>query len=349
MKRWMWISMILLLGVAVLALWGVNRVSVDQRAHHKMTIGLSFDSLVVERWKRDMETIVAVANENGYDVDVQIANDDLSEQKRQIQYLIDKGVDALIILPKEKTAYTELIRQARSKGIHVVAYDRLIMDADVEAYMAFENVGIGRKMAQHMVTALQKKGGASHTLMIINGDPEDNNSGMFNKGFFDVLNRPENKGRIQVISEVWSPGWRESYATESVEKLLAQGVVPDGILTGNDVLATAAIQALSERQLAGKVEVVSEDAELSACQRIVEGTQLATVYKPYTSMARSAVQTCIELINGSFHPKETLWNGLKTIPVVKLDGTLVDRSNIDKVIIESGFHSKEDVYRNVKP
>ncbi len=313
-----------------------------------LTVGLSFDSIVVERWKRDMETFVASANQQGIEVDVQIANDDLDEQKKQIQYLIDEGVQVLVILPKQKDAYTDLIAKAKRKGIHVLAYDRLILNADYDAYISFDSVGVGEQIAGRLVRQLELEGKRDAKLMIINGDPEDNNSKLFNEGFYNVLNAVGKDMPLDIVAEAWAPGWREAVAFDAVERLLDSGVVPDGIIAANDVLATAAIQALTERQLAGKVLVVSEDAELSACQRIVEGTQLATVYKPYNTMAQRAVDICQELIRGTFKTKDSIDNGPYKIPMLQIPCELVDKTTIDRIIIDSGFHSRDDVYRNVK-
>lgn len=313
-----------------------------------LRVGLSFDSIVVERWKRDMETFVAAANRQGIEVDVQIANDDLDEQKKQIQYLIDEDVQVLVILPKEKDAYTDLIARAKRKGIYVIAYDRLILNADYDAYVSFDSIGVGEQIAGRLVRQLELDGKRNARLMIINGDPGDNNSKLFNEGFYNVLDSVSSDLPLEIVAEEWAPGWREAVAFDAVERLLDSGVVPDGIIAANDVLATAAIQALTERQLAGKVLVVSEDAELSACQRIVEGTQLATVYKPYNTMAHRAVTMCLELIQGTFKTDATIANGSGLIPLVEIPCELVDKSTIDKIIIDSGFHSRDDVYRNVK-
>lgn len=340
------LALIVLLGAGWMA---VQRYGGDVASNQDtLRVGLSFDSIVVERWKRDMETFVAAANQQGIEVDVQIANDDLNEQKKQIQYLIDEGVQVLVILPKQKDAYTDLIARAKRKGIYVIAYDRLILNADYDAYISFDSVGVGEQIAGRLVRQLELDGKRNASLMIINGDPEDNNSKLFNEGFYNVLNSVGSDLPLKIVSEEWAPGWREAAAFDAVEKLLDSGVVPDGIIAANDVLATAAIQALTERQLAGKVLVVSEDAELSACQRIVEGTQLATVYKPYNTMAHRAVMMCLELIQGNFKTEGVIANGTGQIPLVEIPCELVDRTTIDKIIIDSGFHSRDDVYRNVK-
>ncbi len=338
------VLLLLAMGVLLVLPKGLDTSSGQQ----SLKVGLSFDSIVVERWKRDMETFVAAANQKGIEVDVQIANDDLNEQKRQIQYLIDEKVQVLVILPKQKDAYTELIDKARRKGIHVIAYDRLILNASYDAYVSFDSVQVGEQIAGRLVRQLELDGKQDAKLLIINGDPEDNNSKLFNEGFYNVLDAVGKEFQLDIVSEVWAHGWREAAAFNAVESLLDSGVVPDGIIAANDVLATAAIQALTERQLAGKVLVVSEDAELSACQRVVEGTQLATVYKPYNTMAQRAVDMCLELINGTFKTDKSIANGSGNIPLVQIPCELVDKTTIDSIIIDSGFHSREDVYRNVK-
>lgn len=347
-KKWIWIAV-----AGAVALGGFyyikQRANPNDGVRERTKIGLSIDSLAVERWKRDMETFVAYATENGMAVDVQIANDNVTEQKRQIQYLIDEEVEALVILPKEKGAYTELIRQARRKGIYVIAYDRLILGTEIDAYIAFENVGVGQIVAERLITEFIAQEKHQAQVVIINGAPEDNNSKQFNEGFYKAIDLKRENIQINVLVEDWAPGWRESYAREALEKVLDSGVVPDGVIAANDALGTEVVQVLSERQLADKVLVVSGDAELSACQRIVEGTQLATVYKPINLMAHRAVTTCMELIGNVFEPTDYIPNGAGSIPLVKIEGQLVDKQTIDQVIIESGFHSREDVYRHVEP
>ncbi len=313
----------------------------------KAKVGLSFDSLVVERWKRDLETFVALADENGLEVIVQIANDDINEQRKQIKYLIDENVKVLIILPNDFDALSEEILLAKRKGIKVIAYDRMIANADVDAYISFDNIGNGEIIAEKLLTELAKNDDEKN-IIIINGDPKDYNSYMLNEGFYNTFNNRKIYKNISIIEEIWAHGWREAYAFDIVEKVLDEGVSIDGIIAANDVLATGAIEALAERQLAGKVLVVSQDAELSACQRIVEGTQLATIYKPINQLSKTAVEYSLKLIAGeSLENEDKISDGTYSIPFIKIKCDVVDRENIDEIIIDSGFHSNENVYMNV--
>lgn len=319
----------------------------------KPVLGLSFDSLVVERWQRDMEIIVAEANEMGYEVNVQIANEDLKRQQSQIEGLVDAGVKALIVLPNDASGLSEAMAKAQRAGIPVIAYDRLIKSPGVDYYISFDNEGIGYQLADRMIRELMTTAGSrdangkteTKNIIIINGDPKDNNAALLNQGFNKAL-RDQSPAPIKVIHEVWANGWRERYAEEAVREVLSKGIRIDGVICANDMLAATAVRVLAEANLAGQVPVVSQDAELSACQRIIAGTQLATVYKPINDLASQTVKLAVALSQGPLPQNdETIFNGYHDVPYQRLEVILVDRENIDSVIIESGFHQEEDVYR----
>lgn len=316
-------------------------------------IGLSFDSLVVERWQRDMEIIVAEANELGYQVNVQVANENLQKQNEQINALIDAKVDALIVLPNDATGLNDAITRAQREGIPVIAYDRLIKAPGVDLYVSFDNEAIGFQLADRMIRELMQRGQArdyqgqreTKNLVIINGDPKDNNAALLNQGFYRAI-KTQAPAPVNVIYEVWANDWREHIAEEALRNVLDSGQTIHGVICANDMLAASAIKVLAEHNLAGKIPVVSQDAELSACQRIVVGTQLATVYKPINALAKAAVQQAVNLAEGKLlEVTETLYNGYMEVPYHRLEVVLVDKTNLDGVIVESGFHRKEDVYR----
>lgn len=334
----------------------------DQEVIHEdneqIKIGLSFDSIVVERWQREMEIFIATATDYGAEVIVQVANEDVNEQIKQINYLVEEKVDVLVILPNDAEALSYTVNQAKKKGIQVIAYDRLIKDSDVDLYLSFDNEKIGEALSQKLMDNLvvrddvTTKENGSHeikNIVIINGSPRDNNSYLLNQGYYNVLSDYMQEGTVNVVSEVWATEWRESIAKNAVEDVLEEGTEIHGIIAANDVLATGAIEVLSEWQLAGDVLVVGQDAELSACQRIVEDTQLATVYKPIGHLAKFSAETAIKMANGEeIDTEDTIDDGTYEVPYTKLDFILVDKDNIDEEIIGSGFHSEENVYMNVK-
>jgi D-xylose transport system substrate-binding protein len=309
-------------------------------------IGISFDTFVVERWQRDLEMLVAQLNEAGAEVFVQIANEDRYKQQAQIRELIQQKVDVLIVVPNDAYSLTEVLDEARREGISILAYDRLVFNAPVDAYVSFDNQYIGFGMTDRLLEGLDRE---QSTVLLINGDPKDYNSTMIREGVYRALNLPGRADETIVADEVWALEWREQYAREAVESYLKTGGELDGIIAANDVLAMGAIEVLARWQLAGQVMVVSQDAEISACQRIVEGTQLATVYKPINVLAATAAEIALKLYaNESIEAGDTIDNGILQVPYYKLPVTVIDRENIDEVIIESGFHRKEDVYLNVQ-
>lgn len=127
-------------------------------------------------------------------------------------------------------------------------------------------------------------------------------------------------------------------------------------MCGNDDLASQAVKVLSENRLAGKVAVVAQDADLAACQRIVEGTQEMTVYKPIELEANTAAEFAVALGKGEditsgegeYKAVETFNDGTYDIPYYKIDPIAVTAENMDKVIIDGGFHTREDVYLNIR-
>lgn len=333
-------------------LTGCSKVSTQREG---ILIGLSLDSIVVERWQRELEIIVSTVNEMGAEIDVQIANEDLQKQTEQIKYLIEKKVDVLIIVPNDARGFFDVLTEAERNNIPVIAYDRLIMHPNVDLYISFDNVEIGKGISKKLLDEMLKDSDNSEqladaplNLVIINGDPKDNNSILLNNGFYETLQPILDQGLVTIVDETWANEWREQYAKDSVEKVLASGGKIDGIIAANDVLATGAIEVLSRWRLAGTVPVVSQDAELSACQRIVEETQLATAYKPIYELATLTAKVAVGMAKGEKTlTNDTIYNGYDSIPYLKLDAYVVDKDNLDAVIIQGGFHREEDIYRNI--
>ena len=169
---------------------------------------------------------------------------------------------------------------------------------------------------------------------------------MVESGFGKVME--ENK--ILVLDVFHADGWRAELAGDYIYEHMDLVEQADAIMCGNDDLASKVVHALSEKRLAGKKLVVGQDADLEACQRIVEGTQLMTVYKPIEKLAQKAAQSAVKLAKGEKLLEEELSvydNDGKEIPYIKIEPVSVTADNIDEVIIKSGFHLKEDVYLNV--
>lgn len=308
----------------------------------KIQIGMSFDSFVIERWQRDRDVFVSVAKELGAEVNVQNANGLAQEQKKQIDYFIQKGMDVIVIIAIDPDSLQDSVKKAKDAGIKVVSYDRLIDNADVDLYISFDNEMVGDMMAR----ALVKEGIAGGNVVMIGGSPTDNNVPMVEGAFKKVM--AEND--VTILDSVHADNWRAETAAAYIYENTAKVAQTDAIMCGNDDLATQAVRALAERRQAGNILVVGQDADLAACQRIVEGTQVMTVYKPVERLATRAAEEAVALARGEEITGDdvtVIESGEYRIPYIGLEPISVNRDNIDEVIIGSGFHLKEDVYLNV--
>lgn len=309
----------------------------------KLKIGFCFDSFVIERWQKDRDVFVTVAKGLGADVNVQNANGDVATQKKQIEYFIEEKMDAIVIIAIDGFDLAEEVTHAKNEGIKVIAYDRLICNADVDLYISFDNSRVGELMAQALVDA----GIKNKNVLMLGGSDLDNNTSLVEDSFKAIINDNGNN----ILDSIHATNWKAEIASDYVRDNPNIVKKADAVMCGNDNLASQVVPALAEMRLAGNILVVGQDADLEACQRIVEGTQLMTVYKPVEKLAQKSAELTIEMIKGVDITGETGYqlinDGTYDVPYIALEPIMVTKNNMDEVIINSGFHLKEDVYLNV--
>lgn len=342
-KKWLVGAMLFVIVVLGIAACGKKRERVEEKqAKEEKTIeiGMSFDTFVVERWQRDRDVFVSTANELGAEVNVQNPNGDVEEQIRQVEYFIDKKVDVIVIVPIDAESLSEVLKKAKEQGIKIISYDRLVSNANVDLYISFDNEAVGRCMGRSMGKQLT----VGDKVIMISGPLTDTNVIQVNAGFMEEME----KAGIQVVDTAYMEEWKSelaySYMDEHMD-LIKEDI--KGIMCGNDNLASQVIFALSENRLAGNIVVAGQDADLAACQRIVEGTQFMTVYKPVNMLAERAAEMAVEMAKGNeIVWEETIFDGTYEVPYIKLMPETVTNENMDEIIIKQGFHLKEEVYIN---
>ena len=251
-------------------------------------------------------------------------------------------MDVIVIISIDAEALVDSVKKARDAGIKVIAYDRPIPNAGTDLYISFDNEKVGELMGEALVKAGLNGGRA----VMICGSPKDQNVPMVVTGFKNAIGQYNNV----ILDEYYCDGWKAELAADYVYSHLTRIEQADAIMCGNDDLASKVVFALSEKRLAGKKLVVGQDADLEACQRIVEGTQLMTVFKPIEKLAQKAAEAAVHLAKGDEieDPGLSEYNdGSNIVPYLKIEPVSVTKDNIDEVIINSGFHLKEDVYLNV--
>ena len=321
---------------AALTLFGTQVSAKD------LTIGMSIDDLRLERWQKDRDIFVKKAENLGAKVFVQSANGDASAQISQIENMINRNVDVLVIIPFNGEVLGNVIAEAKKEGIKVLAYDRLINNADIDFYVSFDNEKVGELQAKSVVEA-----NSEGNYFLMGGSPVDNNAKLFRKGQMKVLQPLIDSGKIKVVGDQWVDSWLAEKALQIMENALtANKNNIDAVVASNDATAGGAIQALSAQGLSGKVAISGQDADLAAIKRIVDGTQTMTVYKPITKLADKAAEIAVTLgKNEKPTPNAELNNGLKNVLSYLLDPIAVNKDNIDDTIIKDGFHTKDAIYK----
>lgn len=306
-------------------------------------IGYSMNSLITERWVKDRDFFVNKVEELGGSVIVLSANDDSELQNKQIENLLIQGVDALVIIPHDGEAVATMIAKAKEAGIPVIAYDRLIKNAELNYYISFDNIKVGEEQAKG-VLAITDKGDFAY----VGGSPTDNNAYLVREGTYNVIQEKIDNGDITVVYDKFTPSWDSVEAYKLFKAFLDENHTVSAVIAANDGTAFGVIQALQEEGLAGTVPVSGQDASLDACKRIVEGTQTVTVYKPIKSIAEKAAEMAMQAAKGeTVATTTTVNNGLIDVPAVLLDVIPVTKENMMETVIKDGFQSYDEVYQNI--
>lgn len=313
------------------------------RGNGPVRIGFSMDTLKEERWQRDKALVEQHCKEVGAQCDVLVADGNDSVQVNQCETFLTQGVDVLIVAPHNGQIAASIVEAAHRQGVPVISYDRLIRNSDVDLYVSHQVVKIGEMQAKYALDHVAKG-----NYVLIGGSPTDNNAILLREGQMNVLKPAVDRGDIKIISDQFAKEWKAEEALRITEDALTKTNNDiKAIVASNDGTAGGAISALPP-QLVGKVLVTGQDASLDAVQRIVEGKQTMTIYKPIKPLAYSAVESAIKLAHGEKpDAKDKVNNGKIDVPSILQEPMILDKSNVMETVIRDGYHKMEDVYKNV--
>jgi D-xylose transport system substrate-binding protein len=347
------IVVVIVIGVFVFLKLNKGKEAVVNNQEGKdVLIGFSITSLQEERWQKDKAEFMKRAEEIGATVDLQVAQNDAAKQVSQIEAMIVKGVDAIVVVPFDADSLKGVIEKAHAAGIKVISYDRLVRNSNVDLYVSFDNEKVGEYEAQYVIDALKSKmdQGEKMKIAYVGGAQTDNNAHLLKNGSWKILDPLIKAGKVEIVSEGFTPDWNPDKAYATLKAYLAKsGGKIDGVVAANDGTAFGAISALKEIKLDGKVPVSGQDAELAALQRIIAGTQIVTVYKPIPLLASNAVELAIKLAKGAVIDTagKVTDDGKYKIPSVLLDPIAVNKDNIDDTVIKDGYHKRGDIYKSL--
>jgi len=313
------------------------------KAGGPVRIGFSMDTLKEERWQRDKALVEQRCKEVGATCEVLVADGSDATQVNQAESFLTKGVDVLIVAPHNGQIAASIVEAAHKQGVPVISYDRLIRNADVDLYVSHQVVKIGEMQAGYALKYAPKG-----NYVLIGGSQTDNNALLLVQGQMNVLKPAVDRGDIKIVTTQYAREWLASEALRITEDALTKNNNNiQAIVASNDGTAGGAISALPP-QLVGKVLVTGQDAALDAVQRVVEGKQTMTIYKPIVPLANSAVDAAMKLARGEkVDAKDKVNNGKIDVPSILQEPIVLDKNNVMQTVIKDGYHKLEDVYKNV--
>lgn len=273
------------------------------------------------------------------------ANQDAAEQQSQADAALTNGANVLVLDPVDSASAASIVKKANDQNVPVISYDRLILNAEVDYYVSFDNEKVGTLQGQALLDKLTADGNAGKTIVMINGSPTDNNATLFKKGAHSILD-----GKVEIGAEYdtpdWSPDKAQTEMDQAITKLGKDGFV--GVLAANDGTGGGAIAAMKGAGIDPKTRpTTGQDAELAAIQRILLGEQYMTVYKAIKLEAEAAAELAVALAKGEPVPSSMqlspVNNGSKDVDSVLLAPVAVTKDNIASTVVADGFWTIEQI------
>lgn len=268
------------------------------------------------------------------------AGGDAEKQQSQGEAALTKGAEVLVLDPMDSKSAASIAERAKAQGVPVVSYDRLIENADVDAYISFDNERVGKLQGETLAKKLKEDGSPKGPIIMINGDPADPNAALFKKGAKAAF---EEAG-VEIAKEYDTPGWTaENAQREAQQAITALGKDGfAGIYAANDDTGGGAIAALKGAGLNPEdIPVTGQDATVAGLQRILAGQQFMTIYKAIPPQAEVSAEIAIALANGEEVPQDKITedvnNGKADIPSVLLEPIAVTKDNVKDTVIKDGF------------
>ena len=325
-------------------------------------VGVAMPNKAFQRWNQDGANMKRALEEKGYRVELQYAENDVNTQVSQIENMITKGVDILVIAAIDGAAISDVLNQAKANNIRVIAYDRLIMNSEnVDYYATFDNEMVGKIQAEFLIDKLNLNGeGGPYNIEFFAGSPDDNNAVYFYKGAIETLRPYIDSGKLNVPSgqtdfaKVAINTWKSEVAQARMDNLLtayyASGNKLDAILASNDTLAIGIIASLKNIGYNGKDRsfpiITGQDCDRPNVIALKNGEQAMSIFKDTRTLADKVVQMVDALLSGKeaeVNDTKTYDNGAKIVPTYLCAPVIVTRDNYKEILVDSGYYTEEEI------
>jgi putative multiple sugar transport system substrate-binding protein len=348
--------------IAALAV-GFAATTYAAHAEDKGLVGVLMPTKTSQRWINDGNAVKKQLEEKGYTVDLQYAQDDIPNQLSQLENEITKGPKALIIASIDGTTMADALQKANDAGVVIVSYDRLIKKTpNVDYYTTFDNFGVGVIQANSLVKGLKDRfpNAKPWNVELFGGSPDDNNAFFFYNGAMSVLQPLIDNGTIKIKSgqtgmdKVGTLRWLAATAQARMDNLLSanysDGSRVHGVLSPYDGLSRGIIASLRAVGYGTADQpwpiVTGQDAETASVKAIIAGEQYSTVFKDTRNLAKATVELVDTVLSGKKPEgldEKTYNNDVKVVPSILLTPVEVDKSNYEKIVVDSGYIKAADL------
>lgn len=304
-------------------------------------IGILFHSYENERWAKDKDYLVGDLTKKGAEVILEVADNDQKKQIAQARAMISNGAQVLIVVSVNQDEAAKIVELAHEANVKVIAYDRLIKGCKLDYYITTNSTRVGELQASYL-TSLNPKG----KYALICGSKYDDNSMKLFLGQMNILQPFMEKGDIQLVYSEFTEGWNAAEGALHTNRILDQNKdTITAIIAGSDAIAQGVLSAVKNKGLEGKIRIAGQDCELNCIKEIIKGNQTCDVLKPLKEMASVTADLAVALaLNKTLKMKFTNEsNGKALVKSILLDAVLVNKDNIDKTVVASGFHSTAEL------
>jgi len=316
------------------------------QAQEKIKVGFSIEAMNGERWQTDLDSFQARAKELGAQVVSADAKGDDNLQLRQVKAMIHGGIQVLVLFPHDAVKAAIIVDAAKAANVKVISYDRLVRNSDVDLYITFNRTEMGKMQAESLVERAPKG-----NYVLIAGSPNSEDAKALHEAQMSVLQPYVSRGDIKIVADDYIQDWVPGDAYLAMLKALdaTHGDIA-AVVSSNDGMAGGVIQALRENNLAGKVAVSGQDADLAAVICVAQGTQTMTIYKPIKQQASRAAEEAVRLAKGEKAQGDiAVNNGKAKVPAILLKPVLVTRDNISSTVVKAGFQSLKSINQALSP
>ena len=325
-------------------------------------VGISMPTKTSARWIDDGNNMVKQFQEAGYQTDLQYADDDIPNQLSQIENMITKGVNVLVIAAIDGTTLSNALANAKAADIKVIAYDRLIRDTpDIDYYATFDNFKVGVEQANTLVEGLKERfpDVKPWNVELFGGSPDDNNAFFFYDGAMSVIQPLIDDGLVVIASgqmgmdKVGTLRWDPATAQARMDNILSANYTDkhvNGVLSPYDGLSIGILSSLKGVGYGSgdmKMPIVTgQDAELQSVKSIQSGEQYSTIFKDTRELAKVTVGMVNAMLKGEepqVNDTKTYDNGVKVVPSFLLEPVAVTEKNLKDVLIGSGYYTEDQL------